>query len=165
VFIVHKGQDFATFIPIRQRVARVLSEHAGIALHVAIPVRTLPKTTSGKLQRFALADDYARGEYAQACAQLAGLATTYEAPSASDALEAELLALCRAAVPGRLLLPADNLFEAGTSSRALAQIDERVDAAYPGMLEVTDFFDYPTVHAMAGYLAERLATAELVAER
>jgi acyl carrier protein len=50
----------------------------------------------------------------------------------------------------------DNIFELGTSSLTLAQIYERVEAEYPGQLEVTDFFEYPTVRAMAGFLARRL---------
>jgi len=72
------------------------------------------------------------------------------------ALEQKLLAICQAALPNRKLSPDDNLFEIGTGSLTLAQIYERVEAEYPGQLEVTDFFEYPTVRAMAGFLARRL---------
>ncbi len=60
-----------------------------------------------------------------------------------------LLAICQAALPNRTLSPDDNLFELGTGSLTLAQIYEKVEATYPGHLEVTDFFEYPTVRTMA----------------
>jgi hypothetical protein len=67
-----------------------------------------------------------------------------------------LLAICQAALPSRKLTPDDNLFELGTGSLTLAQIYEKVEASYPGRLDVTDFFEYPTVRAMAGYLSGKL---------
>jgi hypothetical protein len=42
----------------------------------------------------------------------------------------------------------------------LAQIYQRIEVIYPGQLEVTDFFDYPTIAELAKYLESRLkATA------
>jgi hypothetical protein len=79
--------------------------------------------------------------------------------AASGDLEQALLAICQAALPNRTLSPDDNLFELGTGSLTLAQIYEKVEATYPGYLEVTDFFEYPTVRTMAAFLAERQAEA------
>jgi len=45
-----------------------------------------------------------------------------------------------------------------TGSLTLAQIYEKVEAMYPGYLEVTDFFEYPTVRTMAAFLAQRMRT-------
>jgi acyl carrier protein len=53
----------------------------------------------------------------------------------------------------------DNIFELGTSSLTLAQIYQRIEAIYPGQLEVTDFFDYPTIAELANYLQGRLNAA------
>ncbi len=78
---------------------------------------------------------------------------------AAGDLEQTLLAICQAALPNRTLSPEDNLFELGTGSLTLAQIYEKVEATYPGYLEVTDFFEYPTVRAMAAFLAQRQAEA------
>ena len=75
----------------------------------------------------------------------------------ASAVERRLLEICQSLLPARKLAAEDNLFEIGTSSLALAQIYERVDAAWPGLLEVTDFFDYPTVQAMARYLEQQAA--------
>ena len=79
--------------------------------------------------------------------------------AAANALEQTLLAICQAALPDRRLGPDDNLFEIGTGSLTLAQIYEKVESTYPGYLEVTDFFEYPTVRAMAAFLAAKQAEA------
>jgi hypothetical protein len=159
VFVVHKLNDMAAFIPVRNAVQRALAEHAGITVCATVPVRQLPKTTSGKLQRFVLAQEFASGAHAQAIADLDALDAGAPAEAADNPLETRLLEICQGMLPGRALAAEDNLFEAGTSSLALAQIYERVDAAYPGMLEVTDFFDYPTVRTMAQHLRQRMAGA------
>ncbi|MEP7063637.1 MAG: non-ribosomal peptide synthetase [Betaproteobacteria bacterium] len=155
VFALHKGTDLATFRPIAMAARRALGEHAGVTLRDVVPVRQLPKTTSGKLQRFALADAYARGDYSAILAELAALSTVDDNAADDSVVERSLLEICQSLLPNRRLHADDNLFEIGTSSLALAQIYERVDAMWPGRLEVTDFFDYPTVRAMARYLQQR----------
>ena len=158
VFAIHKGGDLAAFHPLAAAARGALAEHAGVAVRDVVPVRQLPKTTSGKLQRFALANAYASGEFTGVLAELAALGVRDVAPPSASDVERSLLAICQALLPARRLTADDNLFEIGTSSLALAQIYERVDAQWPGRLEVTDFFDYPSVRAMAGYLEQRVAS-------
>ena len=164
VTAIHKGSDIAAFVAVATAVRRALAEHAGVTVRAVVPLRQLPKTTSGKLQRFALADAYARGEYAAVLAEMAALAETTRGARDDGAVEHALLEICQALLPNRRLAADDNLFEIGTSSLTLAQIYERVDATWPGLLEVTDFFDYPTVRAMAGYLEQRTAGKGQVAQ-
>jgi len=156
-FVTHKGSDLATFVATAAAARRAIAEEAGVALHAVVPVRQLPKTTSGKLQRFALAEAYLRGDFDAPLADLAALEAQPGPAADASAVERRLLEICQSLLPARKLAAEDNLFEIGTSSLALAQIYERVDAAWPGLLEVTDFFDYPTVRAMARYLEQQAA--------
>jgi acyl-CoA synthetase (AMP-forming)/AMP-acid ligase II len=157
VFVLAKGDDLAPFAEVARTVRRVVNERMGLAVTAVIPVRHFPKTTSGKIQRFALARDYEEGRFAAPLAELARIER--ESGTAGDGahgvVEQTLLAICQAALPNRTLSPDDNLFEIGTGSLTLAQIYEKVDATYPGYLEVTDFFEYPTVRTMAAFLARR----------
>ena len=151
----HKGDDLAAFAQSARTVRRVVNERMGLPVTAVIPVRQFPKTTSGKIQRFALAREYEEGRFDDVLRELdaldAGPSSTY---AVSD-LEQTLLAICQAALPNRKLTPDDNLFELGTGSLTLAQIYEKVEAMYPGYLEVTDFFEYPTVRTMAVFLAQK----------
>jgi len=161
VFLLHKGDDWAAFAETARTVRRVVNERMGLPVAAVVPVRQFPKTTSGKVQRFALARDYETGRFTDVLAGLARHDTGAAAPetAAASALEQTLLAICQAALPDRRLAPDDNLFEIGTGSLTLAQIYEKVESTYPGYLEVTDFFEYPTVRAMAAFLAAKQAEA------
>lgn len=159
VFLLSKSDDMAAFAETARTVRRVVNERMGLPVAAVIPVRQFPKTTSGKIQRFALARDFEDGRFAQALADIAKHDEATLAPGGTVAndLEQVLLGICQAALPNRVLSPDDNLFELGTGSLTLAQIYEKVEATYPGHLEVTDFFEYPTVRSMSGFLAEKLA--------
>jgi hypothetical protein len=139
-------------------VRRVVNERTGVPVAAVVPIRQFPKTTSGKVQRFALARDFEAGRFDAVLAKLKALeaARPDQGGLARNEVEESLLAICQAAMPGRKLLPDDNLFELGTGSLTLAQIYEKIEAMYPGRLEVTDFFEYPTVRAMAAYLSGKL---------
>ena len=159
VFLLTKNDDEAAFAEQARKVRRVVNERTGVPVAAVIPVRQFPKTTSGKIQRFALARDYEAGRFDAILARLKALDALQPDKDivANDAVEATLLAICQAAMPSHVLAPDTNLFELGTGSLTLAQIYEKIEATYPGRLQVTDFFDYPTVRAMAGFLSAKLA--------
>ena len=158
VFLLTKDDDVAAFAALANQVKRVVSERTGVPVAAVIPVRQFPKTTSGKVQRFALARDYEAGRFDAVLARIEtqdALDPDHGVPAKSD-VEESLLAICQAAIPGKRLALDDNLFELGAGSLVLAQIYEKIDAKYPGRLDVGDFLDYPTVRAMAGHLANKL---------
>lgn len=62
VFVRHKGA-IEKLLPIRQTIMERLQETLGIEVTHVIPIRMIPKTTSGKLQRFQLRNSYENGEY------------------------------------------------------------------------------------------------------
>jgi hypothetical protein len=159
VFVLAKGDDLPAFADQARAVRRVVTERMGLPVAAVIPVRQFPKTTSGKIQRFALANDYENGRFAEILARLAALEATHANADnvAGGDVERTLLAICQTTMSNRRLTLDDNLFELGTGSLTLAQIYEKVEATYPGRLEVTDFFEYPTVRAMAGFLSKKLA--------
>jgi acyl-CoA synthetase (AMP-forming)/AMP-acid ligase II len=152
VFVLHRDDDLAGFAPVADRVRRTLGEVATLDVAHVLPVRTIPKTTSGKLQRGRLAADYEAGQFAAAIAGLAALrADRDDGPAGSD-IEAELRRICAAVITDRHVGTDDNLFDLGVSSLALAQIYERIDEAWPGVLDIEDLFQLPTIRDIAGRL-------------
>ena len=51
----------------------------------------------------------------------------------------------------------DDFFNLGISSIALAQVFERIDEEYPGLLNIEDLFDKTSIRAIAACLEERQA--------
>lgn len=158
LFLLHRGPA-ADFLPLANQVRRQVTEHTGLNVAHVIPVRSLPKTTSGKLQRGRLAQAYADGEFDAVLAELAALAPlTPEAGAGSD-LETTIRRICASVITDRLIGLDDDFFELGVSSLALAQIHERIDEQFPGQLDVEDLFTKSTIRAVAAHLDERRRAA------
>ena len=160
VFVTHRG-ELREFLPLAKAVRKSVNEHIGVVVDHVMPLTRLPKTTSGKIQRYLLAEAYQKGEFKAVLAEIAALESAASAPAgeAHTDIEKKLKEICDAFITSRPLGIDDNIFELGTSSLTLAQIYQRIEAVYPGQLEVTDFFDYPTIAQLAKYLEQRLAAA------
>ena len=68
LFVLHRS-DLAAFVPIAMRAIHLVNEHAGVEVARVVPVSRIPKTTSGKLQRTALAKAFEDGEFAAVVAE------------------------------------------------------------------------------------------------
>ena len=160
VFVLHRT-DMAEFLPTATAVSRLVNEHAGLEVAHVVPVKRIPKTTSGKVQRHLLEQSYIDGEFDPEMAELEQLRSAQSgnaAPSASD-LENRLLTICDAALPGKGLGANDNLFEIGASSLKLIEIHENIDREFPSLIDLTELFDHPTVAQLATHLEAKLASA------
>ncbi len=158
VFVLHRG-DLPSFLPTATAVGRLINEHTGLEVAQVVPVKRIPKTTSGKVQRHVLEAAHADGEFATELAQLEALRSatgTAGAVSATE-LETQLQALCEAALPGKRVDVQDNLFEIGASSLKLIEIHESIDRRFPNLIDLTELFDHPTIAALAAHIQEKLA--------
>jgi len=159
LFILHRGST-ADFLPLATRAIHLVNEHAGVEVARVVPVKRIPKTTSGKLQRTALAQAYENGEFA---AELAEFDAAWNAAhghgrAAAGQIERQLKAIVDDALPGKHVDVDENLFEVGASSLTLIQIHEKIDELYPGLVDLTELFDYPTVSQLARHLEQKLAS-------
>ena len=148
-------------MPVATEVTRLVNEQAGLEVVHVVPVKRIPKTTSGKIQRVALEEAFVAGEFA---AELAGLAALRDGQhprrDAGAGVESRIQAICDKALPGKRVAPDDNLFEIGASSLTLIQIHEEIDKEYPGLVDLTELFDYPTVATLARHRSTKLAAAQ-----
>ncbi len=155
VFVLHRG-ELAEFLPIARQVARRIGEHAGLEVGAVVPVRRIPKTTSGKVQRHLLEEEYLSGANAADLATVRDLAMQQGAPlHSASTVEAELQAICDAALAGRRIGPDDSLFDVGVSSLKLVAIHEQVEQRWPGLVDVTDIFDHPSIAELARLIDSR----------
>ena len=146
-------RDLDTFKILSRKVKDRIGEHVGLEVDHVIPVRKVPKTTSGKIQRAALLNAYLDGEYDEVLGKLVGGAS--EEGLDDDPLVAELEMICREHSKERSIGPDDNLFEIGISSLTLTEIALAVDERYPGQLDISDIFDYPTLREIAEFLRQK----------
>jgi acyl-CoA synthetase (AMP-forming)/AMP-acid ligase II len=157
VFVLHRG-NMTEFLPTANAVSRLINEHTGLEVAEVIPTKRIPKTTSGKVQRHLLEQSYVDGEFDAELAELKNLKATRGGADreAGAGLEARLQGLCEAALPGKRIDVTDNLFEIGASSLKLIEIHESVDRDFPGLIDLTELFDYPTIAQLAKHLETKL---------
>ncbi|MFT6878501.1 MAG: acyl-CoA synthetase (AMP-forming)/AMP-acid ligase II/acyl carrier protein [Granulosicoccus sp.] len=163
VFILHRG-DPADLLDTGRSITKLLSESAGVPVHLLVPVNRIPKTTSGKIQRFLLIASLNAGEFTplmQAFVEPSireedELLLTVDSATASVVSDLDtastLLVICNAEVEGIEVTVDDNLFELGISSLTLAQIHAAIEEKWPDQVDITDLFDYPTVAELAVFL-------------
>ena len=160
LFILHRGA-MADFLPLATRAVHLVNEHAGVEVARVVPIRRVPKTTSGKLQRTALATSYVEGEFAAEIAEFdaAWAASHGHGRAASGGIEQALKAIVDDTLPGKAIDVDDNLFDVGASSLALIQIHERIEEVWPGKIDLTELFDFPTISQLARHLESKLAAS------
>jgi hypothetical protein len=160
VFVLHRG-SMEEFLPTAIAVGRLVNEHTGLEVAQIVPIKRIPKTTSGKVQRHFLEQAYTAGEYDAHLAELHALRErrSSSAHASGTELETRLQGICEAALPGKSIAIGDNLFEIGASSLKLIEIHETIDREFPGLIDLTELFDFPTIGQLAEHLQAKLAKA------
>ena len=150
-----------TFLPVATQVARLINEQTGLEVAEVVPVKRIPKTTSGKIQRHLLEESYVDGEFDAELAELRDAARSAARAASRLAQRASRISsrrICDAALAGKRVDIHDNLFEIGASSLKLIEIHESIDREYPGHVDLTELFDFPTIAELAQHLESKLAT-------
>jgi acyl-CoA synthetase (AMP-forming)/AMP-acid ligase II len=159
VFILHRG-GMDDFLPLASQVTRLINEQTGLEVGTVVPVKRIPKTTSGKIQRHLLEQSFVDGEFDAELQELAALRAAAQggAPESGSlsAIEDQLKTIVDSAMQGKRVGVNDNLFEVGASSLKLIEIHERIDLEYPGLVDLTELFDFPTIAELARHLQGKL---------
>ncbi len=159
VFVLHRG-TMADFLPVATQVSRLINEGAGLEVGEVVPVKRIPKTTSGKIQRHLLEESYVEGEFDAELKELATLRAAQRGPETASrsVIEDQLKTIVDGALDGKRVDIHDNLFEIGASSLKLIEIHENIDREYPGRVDLTELFDFPTIAELAKHLESKLAS-------
>jgi acyl-CoA synthetase (AMP-forming)/AMP-acid ligase II/acyl carrier protein len=158
VFVLHRS-DMKEFLPVATQVSRLINENTGVEVSEVVPVKRIPKTTSGKIQRHLLEESYVQGEFDAELTELRALRDAQRGPASSSrsAIEDQLKSIVDAALEDKRVDLHDNLFEIGASSLKLIEIHENIDREYPGLVDLTELFDFPTIAELSQHLEAKLA--------
>jgi acyl-CoA synthetase (AMP-forming)/AMP-acid ligase II/aryl carrier-like protein len=155
LFVIHRG-DLDDFVPKVFELRRKILQHTGLQATHVVPVKQIPKTSSGKLQRYALARAFEQGEFEDVLAELEPLLSAadaeYSPQDGATATVRRLLRACSGLVTDRELTPQTNLLEINLNSLTLARIHEAIEREFPERVDVADLFEYPTLEQLAEFL-------------
>ncbi|MCB1744667.1 MAG: non-ribosomal peptide synthetase [Gammaproteobacteria bacterium] len=152
VFVQHRG-DPTTLADTARTLITALGRDTGLEIAHIVPVERIPRTTSGKPQRFKLVADYQNGVFEQPLRALeAALGSAGGGEQATTPTQARLLEICNRFLVHKNVGVDQNLLEIGESSLTLAMVYDEIENVWPGVVEIGDLLEHPTVAALAALI-------------
>ncbi len=169
VFIQHRGK-ISGFVPLMVEVTKLLNGSTGLDVAFVVPVRRIPKTTSGKIQRYVLADALREGEFAEVLAELADLEaftaserSTAEGNTLSSDIsskpatetEQQIISIWRDVLNRDYIGRNDRFLEQGGNSLKAAYAAARLHETFGVEITLTELFLHDTVSSLATLLEKK----------
>ena len=152
LFVIHK-QKLENFIPIVNSLKRVINEKIGIEVAHVIQVKNIPKTTSGKVQRYKLRDSFMRGEFELVKHEIERLLLEnfekreYIQPNSNT--EKELAQIWSDVLNIKQVGIRDDFFALGGNSLHITQTISRIRDSFGIELEQGEIFESPDIEQLA----------------
>lgn len=154
IFIQHRKKA-EEFIPFVVQVKKQVNVKMGLTVKEVIPVRDIPKTTSGKTQRYKLGEKYQNREFEEILTEIHRLLKEHRQEQIDEpetGTQKKLLALCREELGRDDFGIRDNLLELGGNSIVLSKVQAKIELTFPGKVLIADLFTYPTIAELAGLI-------------
>ncbi|MEL7004007.1 MAG: non-ribosomal peptide synthetase [Bacteroidota bacterium] len=155
VFVLNKGK-LDKFIPTITKVKEEIYNKVGVTADHIIPIRQIPKTTSGKIQHYKLSSGYRKGEYADTVAKLSEL-TAQAQGSILETLTSTFYKLT-----GRTINGSDNLLDVGLNSLVAMQLVNHIQDVVGKQLTINEIFNNITVEELASSLENKENTQSVI---
>ncbi|HEX2924724.1 MAG TPA: amino acid adenylation domain-containing protein [Ruminiclostridium sp.] len=155
LFVLFK-KSINEFVPLALKIKEHIGRNIGQEIIDIIPVKKIPKTTSGKVERYKLALKYLDGEFKNETAELEKLIQDEfkgrESAGDHDEIEERLINIWKEVVGTEEINPDISLFELGANSLNAAKIQSRIYKEFGIDIPMTQIFSTPTVRELAAYL-------------
>ncbi len=152
LFVVF-AKSLEQFAPLEHEIRNAISLHMGLDVHRIIPVKSLPRTTSGKIQRYRLVDLYAEGAFDDVIHAMEGQGNRNARRGIDQSLlsetETKLLSLVRDISADKTIGPDDRLLEAGMDSIKAANLVSAVNGTWRIELPIDVVFTASNVRELA----------------
>ncbi|AEI42895.1 amino acid adenylation domain-containing protein [Paenibacillus mucilaginosus KNP414] len=167
VFFAVFRKGVRAFAPLAEQIKRRVFHETGLEAYAVLPIRHIPKTTSGKPQRYKLAARYEAGEFAETVRLLEDLKTELS-PDGGDrtpreGLERQLSELWSAVLGTGPIGLHDHLIEFGAHSLTLLRLMDAMEKELKRRIRLSELVSHPTVHTFAEYLRQDKAGSSAAA--
>lgn len=164
-FLVFK-REIHRFLPLINALKDHILRIVGIEVDKVIPVPTIPKTTSRKIQRYVLRNNYLEGKYDEVLEEIDRLQRTQcpSKPSLNPAAMRELVGHTFREVLGKSSVGDDeNFFDLGGDSIRAVQVKIKLQKILEKEIDDAAIFKYPTIHSLTDFLSSAETEGELSA--
>lgn len=152
LFVMYR-QKLESFIPVAASLRNAISRKMGIEATEIIPVKNIPKTTSGKLQRYKLREEYINGEYDFIKQQMHALLEEdfkrREIVPPANPIQEELVKIWSEVLNIERIGIRDNFFDLGGDSLRITQIASRIRDRFQVDLNQAALFENTDIQKLA----------------
>lgn len=153
VFIFYRGK-LEKFVETALAVRSYINARIGFTVDRVLPVKNIPRTTSGKLQRFMLLQEYIQGEYDKTEKELEALIQAYwkdnvEIVAPQNEHEEKILSIWKNVLNNEQIGVTHRFFEIGGNSLKAAEIIMTVQQSFQVEVPLKVFYDTHTVRELA----------------
>jgi acyl-CoA synthetase (AMP-forming)/AMP-acid ligase II/aryl carrier-like protein len=149
LFVDHRG-DLESFVPIIRELRHTIGTQMGLEVRHVIAVPSIPRTTSGKIQRVALEQAFIAGDFdAQLAAQAEVEARFSTVTTPRTATEREVLAIFCEVMPREGIDLEANFIDLGLTSLYLLQIYQKLQVRWPDTVLLEEIFETPSIAKIA----------------
>ncbi|MCX7922786.1 MAG: amino acid adenylation domain-containing protein [Clostridia bacterium] len=153
LFVLYKPKSVDKFLPIVSSLKRIINQQMGIEVSEVIPVRSIPKTTSGKTQRYKLRESYINGEFSEVKNEIHSLLDenfiSREIDLPQNEIEEKLLGLWCDVLGASKVGTRDNFFELGGDSLKATQLISRIRDEFNTQLDQMELFENADIVSLA----------------
>ncbi len=152
-------KEINEFNEIAGRIKNQVVSKMGLLVEQVVPVKRIPKTTSGKVQRYILKEKYLNDEFLETINEMMRLQNekSKETSSKEAALtdtENKLKDICTEILRINQIGIHDNLIHKGINSLILTKIYEQINLEYPDRIKISDLYTYPSIGELARFIDE-----------
>lgn len=150
------------FIPLLKKLKRHLAAVMGIEVNHIIPVRKIPKTTSGKIKRVEMANDFLSGAYSDIRQEIASLLldksggrkNNVNVRTYKDVYQWLQQWLCnRLDVSSDEVQPGRTFSELGVTSLIAVEFARQIESELQIAVDTTVAWNFPDISSLAAYLS------------
>ncbi len=154
LFVLFKGNT-SNFLPIISKLKERIINKIGIVVDKVIPVRKIPKTTSGKIQNFKLLELYNGGFFDEKLAEIEELLYLKgQENNIGKSQEQKLLSICNE-VLGDQIKTDDNFFEYGINSLKATLLAAKIEDYLHISISIKEILDNPSIACLLKTIENR----------
>ncbi|MCK4258244.1 MAG: non-ribosomal peptide synthetase [Halanaerobiales bacterium] len=150
VFVKYR-KNIDKFIILANKIQKNIARKMGIKVEMIIPVKRIPKTTSGKIQRYKLAERFQNGEFDSLIKEINLLRKTKDNIEFSQITPTEkiILKICWEILGDDTIGLNDSLRDYGGTSIHVVQFHQKLEEFFSGKVTVSDLYSYISISDLA----------------
>ncbi|MBL3658731.1 non-ribosomal peptide synthetase [Fulvivirga sediminis] len=153
VFLYHRGA-ISDFLNLSRRLQKHLYKILGLSINTVLPSKNIPRTTSGKLQRFELRKAYEEGFFQDVEEQLNELTKGDTSKTKLESQVEEYLVNIVSELTQQPVSPEDDMYSLGIDSLKAQTIINKIQLEQKVELPLYTFYELENIRAISNYIEE-----------